>query len=111
MKKEKPADKRLKLFTQEVQRRILHPDYESRITIAQLLDDKEVEKVVTGRKCTGTKLKLFKGSKKAKNVPVYKVTRRFIEFSDGSRLSVGTEIFNHLKIDHKMPHEFENYYA
>ena len=109
--KQKPSDKRLEAFNKAVQLKILHPNYQERVMIATILDDLMPEKLITGRKCTGKESVLDKFTGKPKDKLIYKLTRRFVVFKDKSRLSVGNEIFSHLKIDHKLPHSFENYYA
>lgn len=108
-RKLKASDKRLKAYNKEIETRILHPAFESRVTIAELFDKLKPERLITGRKCTGSKRKLNKTTQTSEEIPTYKVTRRFVEFEDKSRLSVSTAIFSHLKIDHKLEHTFENY--
>lgn len=90
---------------------ILHPNYEARIRIAELFDDLKPKAVVTGRHCTGSKSVISKITGKVESKPKYSTTRKFVIFEDDSRMSISNAIFSHLKIDHKLSHSFENYYA
>lgn len=108
-KKKSASDKRLEAFNDAAMELILFTGYESRVAISELIKDLKPVKLISGRKCVGTKKTVNKITNKPELKKVYKITRRFIEFENKSRLSVGTEIFSYLKIDHKTPHSFEFY--